>query len=190
MQHALVVCRGKSRAQFARDLDRFVSGQASDAEQQAAEVFPIHIFHRKERGAVDFADIVNAADVGMRNLARDAHFGVGAREQSGRKQLQVARAINFAHAALPDESDDAVALGEHGAGGNRPSSDALEAIAVVAGGIASVGTWDADPSAAPQTPQKWFQSGFSAVQERHRAIETHSMTGAMPVVASGRSSPV
>lgn len=57
---------------------------------------------------------------------------------------------------------------------------------VVACGIASVGNSDADPRAAPQTPQKWFRSGFSEEHERHRAIEAHSVTGEMPVVALER----
>jgi len=67
----------------------------------------------------------------VRNLARDSHFGEEARQQvlifrGGRwqkfkrdrlPQLQIARAIYLAHAASADESNDAVALGEHGAGG-------------------------------------------------------------------------
>jgi hypothetical protein len=53
---------------------------------------------------------------------------------------------------------------------------------VLGGGIVAVGISEADTSATPQTPQKWFRSGFSAEQERHRAIETHSITGLRPVV--------
>ena len=45
------------------------------------EILAIHVLHRKERGAVHFADVVNAADVGMRDLARDAHFVVEASER-------------------------------------------------------------------------------------------------------------
>jgi hypothetical protein len=49
--------------------------------------------------------------------------------------------------------------------------------------IASVGTSDADPSAAPQPRQNRLRSGISAEQDGHQAIETHSITGGMPVVA-------
>lgn len=107
MENAFVVCCRKARAQFARDLDRFISRQASDAAQQGTKVLAVHVFHRKEREAVYFADIVNPADVGVRNLVRDPHLGMEAREQllifrGGRRQkfkrdrlpeLQIARAI-------------------------------------------------------------------------------------------------
>jgi hypothetical protein len=49
--------------------------------------------------------------------------------------------------------------------------------------IASVGTSDADPSAAPQLRQKRLRSGISAEQDGHLAIETHSITRGRPVVA-------
>jgi hypothetical protein len=69
--------------------------------------------------------------------------------------------------------------------GNRPSSNEPDGVDVVRG-IASVGSSDADPRASPQTPQKWLRSGFSEEHERHRAIEAHSITGEMPVVALER----
>jgi hypothetical protein len=78
MQHALIVRRREPCAQFARDLHRFISRQASDAAQQGAKILAIHVLHRKERGAVHFTDIVNTADVGVRYLPCDAHFGVEA----------------------------------------------------------------------------------------------------------------
>ena len=130
MQHALVVGGRETRAQLARDLHGFIGRQASDAPQQGVEVLAIHVLHRKERGTIRFADIVNPADVGVRNLARDAHLGVEAREhllvlggglrqeleRHGLAQLEIVGPVHFAHAALAEESDDAVALGEDRAG--------------------------------------------------------------------------
>ena len=82
MQNTFGVRGGQARAQLARDFDGFVGRQAADAAQQRSQVFAIHVLHRQVRLAVDFAEIVNAADIGVRDLARDADFVVEAR-QSG-----------------------------------------------------------------------------------------------------------
>jgi membrane protease subunit (stomatin/prohibitin family) len=55
--------------------------------------------------------------------------------------------------------------------------------------MASVSSSDADPIAAPQDPQKRFGSGFSAEQERHWAIGSHSTTGTGSVGASQAAAP-
>ena len=47
--------------------------------EQRREVLAVHVFHGDERRAFDFADVVHAADVGMRDLAGDADFAVEAR---------------------------------------------------------------------------------------------------------------
>ena len=116
MQHAFGMRRREPRAQFARDLDGFVGGQASDAAQQAAQVFAIDVLHGNECRAFRFADVVHAANVGMRDLAGDADFAVEAFEQSrllrrgfgqelqrhGLVELEVGGAIDLAHAAAAD----------------------------------------------------------------------------------------
>ena len=71
MQNALCVRGGKSRAELARDLDGFVLRQPPDAAEQRSQILAIDILHREERLAVHFADIVNAAHIGVRDLARD-----------------------------------------------------------------------------------------------------------------------
>src|ERR1043166_1641433 len=76
MDHAAIVRRGEARAEAAGGIDGFVGGEAADAGEQAGEIFPIDVFHRDERHALDFADIVNAADVGVRDEARDADLAV------------------------------------------------------------------------------------------------------------------
>ena len=61
-------------------LERLVFGQASDAAQRRGEILAVDVLHREEELAVDFADVVHAADVRMRHLARRAHFVVELRE--------------------------------------------------------------------------------------------------------------
>ena len=107
------------------DLYRLIVRQPADAAHQRSEIFAIHKFQGNEVQAVRFADVVNAAEVRMRQLARDADLVVKAchraRTRSGGfgqelernllVQLQVGRAIDLAHAALPEERDDAIAAG-------------------------------------------------------------------------------
>ena len=129
VQHAFFVGGGQAGAELARGLDRLVHGQASDAAQQRAEILAIHELHGDVVQAFGDADVVDAADVGVRDLARDADFVVEAREGAivgggglgqefqghGLAQGQVGGAIDFAHAAASQQSRDAVAPGHHGA---------------------------------------------------------------------------
>src|SRR5688572_22008220 len=77
-----------------------------------------------------FADVVKAADVGMRDLSPDADFLiepldlVGIAADALRKELQrdrlaeldVVGAIDFAHTATTEKGDDAIALSQESAG--------------------------------------------------------------------------
>ena len=74
VQHALVMRCGDACAKLARDLQSFVAGQATDAPQQRTQVFTIDVFHRQECEPVGFADVINAADVRMRDAASDPDF--------------------------------------------------------------------------------------------------------------------
>ena len=74
MQDALVVRRRQPGADLARDFERLVGGQAADAAQQRSQIFAVDVLHGEERLAVDLADVVDAADIRMRDLARDADF--------------------------------------------------------------------------------------------------------------------
>ena len=196
MQNALGVRGGQAGAQLARDLDRLVGRQAADAAQQRAEVFAIHVLHRQVRLAVHFAEIVNAADVGMRDLARDADFIVEARQRGwiarghfGQElerdllaQREIVRAIHFAHAAAAEQRDDAVAIGQQRTGqeaafvqrtGRRREGDCEGGRA--GGGRRSAGRrrpQSASPggapplSAEPQDRQNRLESGMSFAQVR------------------------
>ena len=74
MQHALLMRRRETGAQFARDLQRFIAGQPADAPQQRAEVFAVDVFHGEHVQTFDLGEVVNAAHVGVGYLAR-AGFG-------------------------------------------------------------------------------------------------------------------
>ena len=140
MDHAAVVRGGEAGAQFARRFEGLVGGQPADAQQQRRQVFAVHVFHGDERHAFDLADVVDAADVGVRDLARHAHLAVEALQQTrvrGRfrrqefqrhrlAQHQIGGAIDLAHAAAAQQADDAVAAAQQGPGdeiGLRPRSE-------------------------------------------------------------------
>src|SRR5204863_1131014 len=75
-------------------------------------------------------DVVDAADVGMGDEAGDADFAVEALEEAlvaggflgekfegdGLAEGEIGGAVDFTHAAAAEESDDAVASAEEGAG--------------------------------------------------------------------------
>jgi len=131
MQDSVGVGRGEAGAHFAGEFGGLVGGQAADAAQQAGEILAVDVFHREERLACGFADIVHAAHVGVRDLARDADFLVETRQQiliaargfgqelegDGLAQHQIVGAKDFAHAAFAEPRDDPVAAGEQSAGG-------------------------------------------------------------------------
>ena len=130
MQHALLVGGGETGAELARDLQGLVAGQPADAPQQRAEVLAIDVLHGEEIQPFDFAEIVDAADVGVRHLARDADLVAESlerrlmvRDRLGQKferhrlvERQVVGAVDLAHAALAEHGDDAVAPAEQFSG--------------------------------------------------------------------------
>ena len=129
MDYAAVVRRCQAGAELARRFQGLIGGQPADAQQQVGEVFAVHVFHGNERHAFDFADIVDAAHVGVRDLAGDAHFTVEALQQTGvgrgfrgqefeghrLAQHHIGSAIDFAHAAAAEQPDNAVAAAQQGA---------------------------------------------------------------------------
>jgi hypothetical protein len=65
-------CGGVSRHVYC--IESFRPVKAADAFQKRCKVFAVDIFHCKKVAAFEFADVVNAADIGMRDLAGNAHF--------------------------------------------------------------------------------------------------------------------
>jgi len=131
VQHAALVRGGHAGTELARDLDRFVLRNAADPAEQRREVLAVDVLHREKPPAVGVAEIVEAADVLVRHLARDAQLVVELREprrigggalgqELQRDRLierEVVGAVDLAHAAAPQQADDAEAAGEHHARG-------------------------------------------------------------------------
>ena len=147
MDDAAVMRRGEPGAKFARRLQGLIGGQPADARQQRGQVFAVHVFHGNERHALDLADVVDAADIGVGDLARHAHLAVESLQQPlvlggffGQEfqrhrlaQHQVGGAIDFAHAAAAQQADDAIPPAQQRAGDeaafvyNRCGSDLRDA---------------------------------------------------------------
>ena len=120
-------CAAARPAQICRAISSAaVLGEAADALEERREILAVHVLHRQERRALDLVDVVDAADVGVRDLPRHADFGVElgqARrilvdvgwqelERDRLAELQVVGAIDLAHAAAAEALDDAVASAE------------------------------------------------------------------------------
>ncbi len=126
MDDVAFVRGGEAGANLPRNLERAVFGETADAAEQRCEILAVDVFHRQEGAAVDLVDVVDAADVGVRHLARHAHFGVQLRqlrriavdvggqelERDRLTELEIVGAINLAHPAAPAALDDAIAAAE------------------------------------------------------------------------------
>ena len=138
MHDPALVGRGQAGADLPRNLEPAILRKASDAAEERREVLAVHVLHREERVAVDFVDVVDTADVRVRDLAGHPHFGVElgqarriAVDVSGQElqrdrlpELQIVGPKHLAHAAASEAPDDAVAAAEEGAGGKAPVIDA------------------------------------------------------------------
>jgi hypothetical protein len=116
MQDAAVVRGRKARAHLPRDFDAFVGRQAADSPQQRREVLAVDELHGQEVTPIHVADVIHAAHVGMRDLARDpnlveepfearrlaADFFRQELERNGLTELQILRPVDFSHAAASD----------------------------------------------------------------------------------------
>jgi len=123
VQDAFRVRGGESGSDAAGDLDGFVVRETADAVEQASQVFAVDILHRDEVGAFPIADVVDAADVRMRDLPPEADFvveeielGCVLRQRGGEElerdllaEFQIVRAVNLAHPAGSEDADDAIA---------------------------------------------------------------------------------
>ncbi len=131
VQHALVMSGRETRAQLPRDFVRLGRREVADPPQQRRQILAIHELHGQELLTLDFADIVNAAHVGVRHVTRVPHLGVKPFEQarrlreSSRQELerhrlsepQVIGPEDLAHSATTEQSDDAIAPVEDLSGG-------------------------------------------------------------------------
>src|SRR6185437_15330120 len=130
VQHAMLVGGGNAGAKLARDLDGFVLRKTADLAQQRRQVLAGDVLHADEGHTVGFANIKDAANVRMGDVAGDAHLAMEASQrrsvlyQSFGKQfqrdilveLEVFRAIDLAHAPSSHKRDNAIAVRQQGAG--------------------------------------------------------------------------
>ena len=127
---AAIVRGGEAGAHLARHFDGAVLGEAADAAEQRRQILAVDVFHREEGVPLVLADVVDAAHVRVRDLPREPHFGVQLHQargiaihhlrqelqRDGLPELEIVGAIDLAHPAFPEASDDAVADVEDGAG--------------------------------------------------------------------------
>ena len=99
MQHAALVRRRDARGQLPGELDRLVLRNPADAAEQRRQILAVDILHRQEAPAVGVAEVVEADDVLVRDLAGDAQLVVELRQpgivggDAGGQELQRHRLI-------------------------------------------------------------------------------------------------
>ena len=122
VQDALGVGGGQPGANLAGHFDGAFPGHPPGPAQEGGEGVAVDILHREEGRSVNLAKVVHAADVGMRDLARDPHFTIEPREAIGivlerlgqelerhlDAKQQIVGAEHTAHAALADQTADAI----------------------------------------------------------------------------------
>ena len=134
-------CAGRSPAQIFRANSIALScGQPADPAEERREVLAVDVLHRQEVQPVDLAEVVDAADVRVRDLPRDPHlvaeprqrrFGSRSRrrqelerDRSGRGS---GRRRGRPRPSRPArDAEDAIAPASTVTAGKRPSSGALE----------------------------------------------------------------
>ena len=156
VQHARARAPPRGPAQIWRAISIALSGrQAADPPQQRGEVLAVDVLHRQEvrgrrprrcrrRGRRSDARPGARSRTSLRKRAssRRVRSATAARQELQRDrlaELQVVGAIDLAHAAAPEEADDAVALGDDGSrreafpvervGGGQPADDGGDGLA-------------------------------------------------------------
>ena len=139
VQHATFVGCREPRAQLAGDVGRLVFGKAADAAERRGQVLAVHQLHREKQLTVHLADVIDAADVRVRDLSSGSHLVVKLREADrvggdgiGQElerdrlaEAEIVGAIHLAHAALAEQADDPVAAVENGAGREAAVTDGV-----------------------------------------------------------------
>ena len=165
-------------------------GRRPMRRSERREVLAVHVLHGEEGLAVHLADVVDAADRGWvtsravraslwkRSSQSPVLWRRGGEEleRDGLAEGQVVGAVDLAHAALPQEADDAIALEEEIAG-REP---------FVRGGT---GTGAPGPGQARgRTARGPAARGGAVVRTRARRPRRGTGRGAVPVIESTRPS--
>ena len=118
--------RGEAGRDLPRDFGSLRFGKSSDSAQQMREIFALNQLHRDEVLLADLADVVNAADVGMRHLSRQPHLGQEPRDTSFASyhrrcdelqgdllpELEIFSAVDLPHATAAEARHNAKTVGE------------------------------------------------------------------------------
>ena len=81
VQNPEVVRRSETGTELTRRLDGLVRGQASDAAEQRREILAVDVLHRQEVLSVGLSQVIDPADVRVRDLTRDANLVVEPRQR-------------------------------------------------------------------------------------------------------------
>src|SRR5262249_56954078 len=81
---AALVAGGQTGTQLAGEGNRAIFGKAADTLEQRREILAVDVLHREGAAAVRLAEVVEAADVLVRHLSRDAQLVVELREAGAR----------------------------------------------------------------------------------------------------------
>ena len=136
MQQSAIMRGREASADLVRGFQSLVRRQTADAAQQRRKVLAIDVLHGEKVLAVHLTDVVNATDIRVRNLAGVSHFRMKPGEsrsivlqRGGKKlesyniaELEILRAVDFAHAAASQQSNDPIPLDENSARRESPAS--------------------------------------------------------------------
>ena len=145
---AALVGGGETRGKLPRQLERPVFRKAADAFERRCEIFAVDVLHREVQIAFDLADVVDATDVGVRDVPRRSDFVVELREPArvgrevlgqklqrhGLAQTQIVGAVDLAHPAAAEQAGHAVPAVEHGPRRESPVIDRARRAQPPAGG--------------------------------------------------------
>ena len=130
MQQSAIVRGRQTGADLVRRLQSLVRWQTTYATQQRRQVLAVDVLHGEKVLPVDLTDVVNATDIGVRNLAGIPYLSMKPcksrgviLKRGGKKlesydipELEILRAVDFAHSTAAKQSNDPIPLDEDSAG--------------------------------------------------------------------------
>ena len=75
MQHSPIVRGRQARGKLACDLQPLLAGEVADPLYQRGEILSVNVFHGKKVLTVELRDVVNPANIRMRQLPCNPNLG-------------------------------------------------------------------------------------------------------------------